>query len=136
MRGPGTSGAVSHPVGQKYGNRFGLYDTIGNVWEWCRDWMAPHVMNLDTPEDPRAPATWQDVAEFLAKAKKWKGAVAVSKGKRSIGKERFYQRGRCLKGGAYDAIFGYFYFTCCQFRGALAPEKSDAAVGFRVAARQ
>jgi formylglycine-generating enzyme required for sulfatase activity/serine/threonine protein kinase len=47
---------MTHPVGMKQPNAWGLYDTQGNVYQWCADWFGENYYEHSLTCDPAGPA--------------------------------------------------------------------------------
>lgn len=107
----GRFGATTAPVGSYPANGFGLFDTIGNVWEWTTDFYSPrHVLPGSSPVESGGRS------QLLAAASAEPGSRVPR---------------RVLKGGSYLCAPEY----CLRFRpAARSPQADDSStthIGFR-----
>ena len=78
----GNTGPTTHAVATKLPNALGLYDTLGNVWEWNQDWYG--LYSTGSVTNPTGPTTgtprmlrggsWADVSRLC------RGSQRVSDG--------------------------------------------------------
>ncbi|MCE9608362.1 MAG: SUMF1/EgtB/PvdO family nonheme iron enzyme [Planctomycetia bacterium] len=72
-------------VATKPANPFGLYDTSGNVWEWCQDIYNTKPYEPGTAEDPTGPAT---KGTYVIRGGAWRGQKTTLRSANRCGYDR------------------------------------------------
>jgi formylglycine-generating enzyme required for sulfatase activity/outer membrane biosynthesis protein TonB len=49
------AGSMTHPVGEKRANPWGLFDMYGQLWQWCMDWCDDKYYEQSPGMDPAGP---------------------------------------------------------------------------------
>jgi len=98
----GNTGQTTHEVARKQPNAYGLYDMLGNVWQWVEDWYGPYEPGQKV--DPSGPPMGSDRTLRGGSWDKFPRNVRVSdRGKDEPGNRNNDMGFRCV-GERIDAI--------------------------------
>jgi formylglycine-generating enzyme required for sulfatase activity len=65
------------PVGQKKPNRMGLFDSLGNVWNWCEG--CPRPYNPAGMDDSEADSTDPEFAKHVSRGGSWTSRAGLAR---------------------------------------------------------
>jgi formylglycine-generating enzyme required for sulfatase activity len=103
------------PVKQYPANPYGIYDLIGNVWEWCQDWYRPETYAGDErtgvvrnptgpgdsfdPDEPGMPKRVQRGGSFLCSEQYCARYLVGTRGKGAVDTGSSHGGFRCVRSG-------------------------------------
>jgi len=116
----------TQPVGQKKPNAFGLYDMMGNVWEWTNDWYAVNYTR-DKEINPTGPGNGDNKVIRGGSFDSSAGAMRITNRTWVHPQNRVYSKITSY-GGIVNEIFNYIGFRCAQsIPKASSPQPQESS---------
>ena len=92
-------------VGSFAPNGYGLYDTVGNVWEWVNDWYDGSYYSSSPAQDPQGPSSGQ---YRVLRGGSWEDQAGYPYDLRVANRNGF------AYSEAYDVYYDYLGFRCAK----------------------